>query len=135
MALLQDELHDGIGQDGSVTAMQDGARRREQLDPDDELVFPDHKRVFTQYETREDGATELRLYYGQKEISFDEPELFNFGEALAKRPRFTAGSATTWGSQCDWPRIRDLLEQLVEEGVLRRAAADEADPHSRREPV
>jgi hypothetical protein len=135
MPPLHDELHDGIGRGVPVVPMQGDASRRERLDPEDELVFPDHKRVFTHYETREEGATELRLYYGEKEISFDEPQLFKFGEALANHPRFTAGSATKWGSQCDWPRIRELLEQLLEEGILRRAAADEPDPHPRREPV
>src|SRR5262245_45437882 len=97
------------------------------LDVDDELVFPEHKRVFTQYETREGGITELHLYYGEKEISFDEPELFNFGEALARHARFSAGSATTWGREYHWPRIRDLLEQLLDEGVLRLATPDQID--------
>lgn len=97
------------------------------LAADDELIFPRHKRVFAQYITSEGGVTELRLYYGDKEISFDEPELFEFGEGLAKQPRFIAGTATTWGANYEWPRIRELLEQLVDEGVLQRATA-EAEP-------
>ncbi|MBM0106802.1 hypothetical protein JM946_18875 [Steroidobacter sp. S1-65] len=97
------------------------------LGADDELIFPKHKRVFAQYVTGEGGVTELRLYYGDKEISFDEPELFEFGEGLAKQPRFIAGTATTWGPNYEWPRIRELLEQLVDEGVLQRATA-EAEP-------
>ncbi|HEY0683276.1 MAG TPA: hypothetical protein VGD45_13165 [Steroidobacter sp.] len=103
------------------------------LKADDELIFPKHKRVFVQYMTGEGGGTELRLYYGDKEISFDEPELFEFGEGLAKQPRFIAGAATTWGPHYEWPRIQELLEQLVEEGVLRHATSeDELDlPPSR----
>ena len=94
------------------------------LAADDELIFPKHKRVFAQYVTGESGVTELRLYYGDKEISFDEPELFEFGEGLAKQPRFVAGTATTWGPHYEWPRIRELLEQLVDEGVLQRATPE-----------
>jgi hypothetical protein len=103
------------------------------LKADDELIFPKHKRVFVQYMTGEGGGMELRLYYGDKEISFDEPELFEFGEGLAKQPRFIAGAATTWGPHYEWPRIQELLEQLVEEGVLRHATSeDELDlPPSR----
>jgi hypothetical protein len=42
------------------------------LSPDDELLFPLHKRVFTQFSTDLSGMRELHLYYGDKEISFDE---------------------------------------------------------------
>jgi hypothetical protein len=92
------------------------------LAPDEELVLPLHKRVVTQYAAGEDGAPELRLYYGDKEISFDEPELFPFGERLAKQERFLAGSAAGWGPGYAWPQVRELLETLIEEGVLQRAA-------------
>jgi hypothetical protein len=88
---------------------------------EDELVLPMHKRVVTQYMSTPDGATELRLYYGAHEISFDEQDLFAFGEQLAKQERFIAGSAAGWGSGYDWPRIKALLETLLELGVLRRA--------------
>jgi hypothetical protein len=91
------------------------------LAPDEELVLPLHKRVVTQYASGEDGAPELRLFYGDKEISFDEPELFPFGERLAKQERFLAGSAAAWGPGYAWPQVRELLETLIEEGVLLRA--------------
>src|ERR1700710_1363392 len=74
----------------------------------DDLVLPKHRRTVVQYSTNEAGATELRLYYGAKEISFDEPDLFAFGETLAKQSRFTAGDATGWGHGYDWPQVRDL---------------------------
>lgn len=100
--------------------------RRALLAATDELVLPKHKRVFVQYVDGENGARELRLYYGDKEISFDEPELFDFGEGLAKQPRFVAGDATNWGANYEWPRIQELLEQLIDEGVLRHASAEDA---------
>jgi hypothetical protein len=104
--------------------------QRTLLDADDELVFPKHRRVFTSYSTDAAGVTELHLYYGEKEILFDEPELFAFGEGLAKQSRFVARTATTWGEGYDWPRVRELLEQLLEEGILRRADANEPEPIS-----
>ena len=100
--------------------------RRASLAATDELVLPKHKRVFAQYVNGDSGAPELRLYYGDKEISFDEPELFDFGEGLAKQSRFVAGTATTWGANYDWPRIQELLEQLIDAGVLRHATAEDA---------
>lgn len=102
------------------------AEERPELDAADELVFPMHKRAVAQYSTDESGTVELHLYYGDKEISFDEPELFAFGESLAKSSRFIAGSAVEWGEGYDWPRVRALLEQLIEEGILRHAETEDA---------
>lgn len=105
------------------------------LAADDELVLPKHKRVVTQYSTDGSGVTELHLYYGEKEISFDDPQLFAFGENLAKQARFVAGSATRWGEGYTWPRVRELLEQLIEEGILQRAAAMPSEPVHWREGI
>ncbi len=91
------------------------------VDPDDELAFPLHKRAVVQLAKDTYGKPELRLFYGDKEISFDEPELFGFGEMLAKQSRFIARSATQWAGGQPWPRVQGLLEQLIEEGVLHHA--------------
>jgi hypothetical protein len=84
--------------------------------------------MVVQYLAGENGATELHLYHGDKDISFDDPALFPFGETLAKQARFTAGDAADWGGESyDWPRIRDLLQHLIDEGILVHAdAADRA---------
>src|ERR1700712_3149913 len=84
----------------------------------DDLVIQKHRRMVVQRATNEAGAAELRLYYDDKEIIFDEPELFSFGETLARQSRFTAGDATNWGDGYEWPRMQDLLQQLIDEGVL-----------------
>lgn len=97
------------------------------LGADEELVFPQHKRLVTQYSTDATGNTELHLYYGEKEIAFDEPELFAFGEGLAKHARFVARAATTWGPGYQWPRVRKLLEQLLDEGILKYVNANGSD--------
>lgn len=103
-----------------LIAVQRGA-----LQAGDELRLPLHRRMVTQYDTNAQGAPELRLFYADKEISFDEPELFAFGETLARQSQFKAGDALTWGAPGDWLRVRALLQQLIDEGVLRHA--DEGD--------
>ncbi|HPU50458.1 MAG TPA: hypothetical protein PK359_02775 [Burkholderiaceae bacterium] len=102
------------------------------LERDDMLVFPLNKRAVAQYADGEDGGRELRLYYDDKEISFDEPDLFAFGERLAQSSQFSAGSTVTWGPGYEWPRVRDLLVQLIETDVLRHA--DESDSGLRQRP-
>lgn len=72
------------------------------LSQQDELVLPKHRRMVVQYLRDEAGALALHLYHGDKEISFDEPDLFPFGETLAKQPRFIAGEAVAWGQGYDW---------------------------------
>ncbi len=91
------------------------------LDPADELVLSFAKRMVVQYMTSEAGGQELHLFYGAKDISFDEPECFGFGETLATQSRFVAGSATRWGAGLPWSRVRPLLEYLLDEGVLLHA--------------
>jgi hypothetical protein len=103
------------------------AMTQPELTPGDELAFPKHKRMFSQYRATETGARELCLFYGDSEISFDEPELFAFGEGLAKHAQFVAGAAMTWGDGYEWPRVRDLLAELVATGVLLRADGTDAD--------
>ena len=127
---VMESSNEPIGQEASGCPLQTMHTQRTVLDADDELVFPKHKRVVTQYSTDASGAAELHLYYGDKEISFDEPGLFGFGEGLAKHSRFVARTATTWGEGYDWPRVRELLEQLIEEGILRHVDANESGPIS-----
>ena len=97
--------------------------------PHDELVLYRHQRMFTQRGVDESGTPVLKLFYGDKEIEFDEPELFTFGETLARQSRFVAADALQWGEPGDWPRVQGLLTQLVDEGVLRHA--DEATQEER----
>ena len=86
----------------------------------DELMLPKHRQTVLQYMPDETGITQLHLYYGAKEIVFDEPALFAFGETLARQTRFKAAEATTWGDGYAWTRVEELLQQLIDEGVLAR---------------
>lgn len=97
------------------------------LQPGDVLHLPQHQRMFTQWATGEQGQRELRLFFRDKEISFDEPELFTFAETLACQSRFTAGEALRWGQPGDWRRVQGLLQQLIDEGVLHHATDSEFD--------
>ena len=101
------------GQDARACPVHAAHAQTAGLDAADELVLPLHKRVVTQYATTTAGARELRLFYGDKEISFDEPELFTFGETLGKQSRFVAGAAMSWGEGYKWPQVKELLEQLI----------------------
>ena len=107
------------GQDVPACPMHAAHAWTADLDAADELVLPMHKRMVTQYATT--GTRELRLFYGDKEISFDEPDLFVFGETLGKQSRFVAGAATSWGEGYAWSRVKGLLEQLIKEGILHYA--------------
>ncbi|MCP5266874.1 MAG: hypothetical protein H6934_12230 [Burkholderiaceae bacterium] len=95
------------------------------LEPTDVLEFPLHRRVVVHHTVdAETGAPELRLYYGDKEISFDEAPLFAFGEGLARSGRFIAREALAWGDGYTWPQIGSLLQTLVNEGILVRAGGE-----------
>ncbi|HEU4534430.1 MAG TPA: hypothetical protein VFS00_09940 [Polyangiaceae bacterium] len=86
------------------------------------MCVPKKRRFVHEYVPTADGNRELRIYFGLKEISFDEPEYIAFGEQLLKQDRFLAGSATGWsgGEPYPWERVREMLEQLIEEGVVER---------------
>jgi hypothetical protein len=97
------------------------------VDYHDELFIPFHKRLVKEYVAGDTGGSELHLYYGEKEIVFDEADLFGFGEGLAQHDCFTAGTATTWSQGLDWLRVRDLLEDLIAEGIVQRRRDEIAD--------
>ncbi len=109
------------------------------LQTSDELILSLKKRMVVQRIADETGRPELHLYYGDKDISFDEPELFTFGEALAEQSQFAAGDAVAWGQGQSWQTIRPLLEHLLEEGVLKHAddisAADQIPDMVRPSPL
>ncbi|MEA3065979.1 MAG: hypothetical protein QOJ27_2436 [Sphingomonadales bacterium] len=120
--LATDILPDPAPNDHGGERLTEAGRRR--LHPDDELVFPLSKGAFAQYWEETGAPRALRLFYRDKEIRFDDPAFFAFGETLASQSRFRAGDAVSWGAVA-WTKVREMLEQLVEAGVLHRA--DEAD--------
>jgi hypothetical protein len=95
--------------------------------PADRLRVAHRKRMSHAYVTTEAGGRELCIYYGTKEVTFDEERLFAFGEQLVSQSSFTAESATSWGPGYDWAEVRALLEALVDEGIIQQADTAE-DP-------
>ena len=116
-----------IGEESSRCPWHAKQVQHTSLDADDELVFSQHKRIVTRYSTSATGVRELRLYYGEKEVLFDEPQLFTFGEQLAQHARFVAGTAATWGEGYDWPAVQALLEQLLDAGILHYASSNKSE--------
>lgn len=104
--------------------------------PHEVLHLPLRRRFMSEYVSTPEGTRELRIYYGVKEITIDEPDLLSFGENLLKQDQFVAGSATTWsaGEPYPWERMRELLTTLLAEGILSREApkpSTETDYHRR----
>lgn len=91
------------------------------IDPHENLFVTNRKRFVPVYNPAPDGKKELILYCGVHEISFDEPDLFPWAEKLIQQDSFMAGVATTWAQEpLEWPRVKTLLESLLEAGILAR---------------
>ena len=68
-----------------------------------------------------EATSRFDIHTREREITFDEPELLPFGQALAETPRFEVRDAMRWtgtGGTHSWEKIRELLVALVEEGIL-----------------
>lgn len=83
----------------------------------DELILPLMKSVILQYQGPADAPEALRFFYWDKEVTFDDPAQFAFGEALAKQSRFVACEAMGWAGG-DWPTVKQMLEDLIEAEIL-----------------
>lgn len=88
------------------------------VDAETMLMLEEPKRMVVQRRRLGDGGEELCLYYGAKEVSFDDPGLFAFGDGLARQTRFKAVDATNWGPGYDWRTVRDLLQALLDDEIL-----------------
>ncbi len=91
------------------------------VNQDDVLFLPMRKRMVVQYAVGQAGTQSLHLFYDDKEITFDEPAFFAFGETLAAQSSFKAGDAAGWIEHPDWNIVRPLLEHLLAEGVIAHA--------------
>jgi hypothetical protein len=94
------------------------------VDPHETLYLPLRRRFMSEYVSTAEGNKALRIFFGFKELIFDEPDLLAFGEALLNQDQFMAGSATAWsaGEPYSWERVRKLLEALLDEDILSREA-------------
>jgi hypothetical protein len=79
----------------------------------------------------------LHVFYGEKEIIFDEPDLLPFGNKLLEVERFRAEEAMSWsdGAPHDWEKVQELLEALLDQEILKRAAESIDAPRARAFPA
>lgn len=91
------------------------------VEPEDRLRIQVHQRIICQY-TSNSSDKELILYYEDKEIVFDDPEFFTFGENLAEQKDFIAGDTLNWGHGFSWSKVFPLLQSLLDEGILSYSA-------------
>ena len=93
-----------------------------ELQPTDVLFIPKRRRFTRAMLANPEGGEVLHIFFGEKEIVFDEPDLLPFGQKLFEVERFKAEEATGWSSAApyDWERVRGLLETLIEEEIVDR---------------
>lgn len=96
---------------------------------DDEFIFRLAKSAVLQVLP---GSSELTLFHGDKEISFETPGQIAFAQGLAKQRRFRAGDALGW-TDLAWPEIASMIEDLAGARVLVRADEDDGDAAIERE--
>jgi hypothetical protein len=106
-----------------------------ELQPSEVLCIPKRKRLTHGRFKDEDGREILHLFYGEVELIFDEPDIAPVGEKLMVIERFRAEEAMAWSNAepHPWEKIRDLLQALIDQEVLKRtsesaASAAEAFP-------
>ena len=102
------------------------AREAGVITPATRLVVPMARAMLLQHGANDNGAPQLTLYHRGKEVSWDDPRHFAFGEGLVRSPRFTAAEAAEW-SGLDWSETAAMLAMLFGEGIVAVAdgAADE----------
>jgi hypothetical protein len=68
------------------------------------------------------------VFYGPVELIFDEPDIAPVGEKLIEVERFRADEAMAWSNAAphDWEKIRDLLQALIDQEVLKRISESPA---------
>ena len=95
-----------------------------ELQPSEVLCIPRRKRLTHGRFKNEDGQEILHLFYGEVELIFDEPDVAPVGEKLMEVERFRAEEAMAWSNAEPhaWEKIRDLLQALLDQNVLKRFA-------------
>jgi hypothetical protein len=109
----------------------------EELQRNEVLCIPRRRRLVHNRYKGTEGQDVLHVFYGEKEIVFDEPELLPFGDKLLSTERFRAEEAMSWsnGSPLEWEKVRDLLEALLAEEILKRVAEGAISPAAQSHPA
>jgi hypothetical protein len=93
-----------------------------ELQPSEVLCIPKRRRLTHSRFKTDDGQEVLHLFYGEVELIFDEPDVAPVGEKLMQVEKFRAEDAMAWSNAepHDWEKIRDLLQALIDQNVLKR---------------
>src|SRR3954469_16531582 len=93
-----------------------------ELQPSEVLCIPKRRRLTHSRFKNDDGQEVLHLFYGEVELIFDEPDVAPVGEKLMQVERFRAEDAMAWSNAEPhaWEKIRDLLQALLDQNVLKR---------------
>lgn len=99
-----------------------------ELQPSEVLGIPKRKRLTHGRFKNDEGQEILHLFYGEIELIFDEPDIAPVGEKLMVVERFRAEEAMAWsnGAPHAWDKIRDLLQALIDQEVLKRISESAA---------
>lgn len=94
------------------------------LQPSEELFIPKRKRLTHSRIKNEQGDEILHVFYGEIELIFDEPDIAPLGEKLIEVEKFRAEEAMAWSNAAphDWDKIRELLQALLDQNVLKRVS-------------
>ena len=93
-----------------------------ELQPSEVLFIPKRRRLTHSRFKGEGGQEVLHVFYGEVELIFDEPDVAPVGEKLLEVERFRAEEAMAWSNAGPhaWEKIRDLLQALIDQNVLKR---------------
>jgi hypothetical protein len=99
-----------------------------ELQPSEVLCIPKRRRLTHSRVKNEEGQEVLHLFYGEVELIFDEPDVAPLGEKLIEVERFRAEEAMAWsnGAPHEWEKIRELLQALIDQQVLKRFSESSA---------
>jgi hypothetical protein len=99
-----------------------------ELQPSEVLFIPRRRRLTHGRFKNEEGQEILHLFYGEVELIFDEPDVAPLGEKLMEVERFRADEAMAWSNAAPhtWEKIRDLLQALIDQNVLKRLSESSA---------
>src|SRR5260370_42048408 len=93
-----------------------------ELQPSDLLFIPKRRRFTRALLAGAEGREALHIFFGEKEIIFDEPDLLSFGNRLFEVDRFKAEEAITWSGAAPyaWERVREMLGAVMAEEIVKR---------------
>ncbi|MEY2935854.1 MAG: hypothetical protein RL033_6603 [Pseudomonadota bacterium] len=106
-----------------------------ELQREEVLCIPKRRRLVHSTSKSPEGQEVLHVFYGDKELVFDEPDLVPFGNGLLGAEHFRAEEAMSWsnGTPHDWEKARGLLEALLEHEILKRVKDEGGSPNGKRE--